>query len=234
MKFLVHASGSSGNCYQVTSGENSILIDPGIPIARIKQALNYRLYEILAALVSHSHGDHAAGVKKIVAAGIDTYMTLETAKAINVSGHRTHQILPLEKYIINTLQDEPAFTIIPFATNHDCPGSVGFVISDGADRLLFITDSFYVHNRFKDLNIIAIECNWSEETLAPDLEPVVRKRLYKSHFSLANVEKFLKANDLSAVREIHLIHMSNGNSDPAMFKRRIEQLTGLPTIAHRK
>jgi len=233
MEFIVHASGSSGNCYQVTSGENSILVDPGIPIARIKQVLNYRLYEILAVLVSHSHGDHSAGVKKIVAAGIDTYMTLETAKALNVSGHRTHQILPLQRYTINNFQDEHAFTIVPFETQHDCPGSVGFLISDGADRLLFITDSFYVHNRFKGLNIIAIECNWAEETLAPNLEPVVRKRLYKSHFSLANVEKFLLANDLNAVREIHLIHMSNGNSDPAMFKQRIERLTGLPTITHR-
>ena len=233
MKFIVHASGSSGNCYQVTSGDNSILIDPGISIARVKRALNYRLYDILAALVTHSHGDHTKAVSKIVAAGIDTYMTLETAKAINVSGHRTHQILPLQQYIINDLTDKPAFSFLPFLTNHDCPGSVGFLINDERDRLLYACDTFYVHNRFKDLNIIAIECNWSEETLAPDLDPVVRKRLYKSHFSLKNVIKFLLANDLSKVREIHLIHMSNGNSDPAMFKQKVEQATGRPVLAHR-
>lgn len=233
MKFIVHASGSSGNLYQVTSGDNSILIDPGIPIARIKQILNYRLHEILAALVSHSHGDHSAGVKRVAAAGIDCYMTIETAKALDVSGHRTHEIFPLQSFNINSLTGDLAFTVIPFATNHDCSGSVGFLINDGRDRLLFVTDSFYIHNRFKDLNIIAIECNWAEETLAPDLDPVVRKRLYKSHFSLKNVIKFLLANDLDKVREIHLIHMSNGNSDPAMFKQRVEQATGRPVIAHR-
>lgn len=73
-----------------------------------------------------------------------------------------------------------------------------------------------------------VECNWSKSTLDPDLDPSVKKRLLRSHFSLENVKKFLAANDLSRVREIHLLHLSDGNSDAAMFKAEIEQLTGKP------
>jgi phosphoribosyl 1,2-cyclic phosphodiesterase len=48
----------------------------------------------------------------------------------------------------------------------------------------------------------------------------------QSHFSLENVKEFLKANDLSRVRQIWLLHLSDGNSDAELFKQEIEKLTG--------
>lgn len=97
---------------------------------------------------------------------------------------------------------------------------------------MFATDTFYLHNRFAGVNYIAIECNYSVRTMAPDMNPIVKKRLYKSHFSLENVKKFLVSTDLSRVREIHLIHMSKGNSDPRWFKSEVQRVTGKPTITH--
>lgn len=38
----------------------------------------------------------------------------------------------------------------------------------------------------------------------------------------------LKANDLSKVREIWLLHLSDGNSDAERFKREVMELTGKP------
>jgi phosphoribosyl 1,2-cyclic phosphodiesterase len=81
---------------------------------------------------------------------------------------------------------------------------------------------------FTGLTIIAVECNWSKETLAPNLDRVVRERLYTSHFSLENVIKFLKANDLSKVHSIYLLHLSRDNADPEYFRSEIEKLTGKP------
>jgi len=226
MEFIVHASGSAGNLYQVTSGDQSLVIDPGIPIKKIKRALAYRLSAVTAALISHSHGDHSKAVHDLVKFGVPCVMTAPSAAALKINGHRLRTIEPLKQIDIDI------FSIVAFPTQHDCPGSVGFLISDGVDKLLFATDTYYLHNQFVGLNHIAIECNYSIKTLAPDLDPTVRKRLYKSHFSLENVIKFLRSTDLSRLREIHLIHMSKGNSDPVWFKSEVERATGKPTITH--
>ncbi|WP_454055620.1 hypothetical protein [Clostridium sp. Marseille-Q7071] len=41
----------------------------------------------------------------------------------------------------------------------------------------------------------------------------------KSHFELENVKDFLRATDLKEVKEIILIHLSDGNSNSAEFKQ---------------
>lgn len=226
MEFRVHASGSAGNLYQVISGDKSLIIDPGIPIRRIKQSLDFKLSTVSGALISHSHGDHSKAVHDLAKFGVNCWMTLSTALALKFQGHRLHFIKPRRQFGIDH------FSILAFDTQHDCPGSVGFLISDGNEILLFATDTFYLINRFANLNIIAIECNYSDETMATGLHPVRLQRLYKSHFSLENVKKFIEANNMSSVREIHLIHMSQVNADPGFFQDEIERLTGKPTITH--
>ena len=42
-------------------------------------------------------------------------------------------------------------------------------------------------------------------------------------------DEMLKANDLSKVEEIHLLHLSSANSDAEGFKRQVQSLTGIPT-----
>jgi DNA-binding transcriptional MerR regulator len=54
----------------------------------------------------------------------------------------------------------------------------------------------------------------------------MKKRLLRLHFSLENVKEFLRANDLSKVQEIWLLHLSDNNSDEERFKREIMELTG--------
>lgn len=226
MEFIVHASGSTGNLYQVTSENHSLVIDPGIPIAKIKKALRYKTASLSGALISHSHADHSKGALSLAKMGVDCWMTEPTASSLKINGHRIHHIEPLQQFEIGD------FSVLPFETQHDCPGSVGFLISDGDTKLLFATDTFYIHHRFSGVNIYAIECNYAKETMDKWLHPERKRRLYKSHFSLENVIKFLKANDLSQASEIHLIHMSQQNADPVWFMDQIQRATGKPVITH--
>lgn len=46
--------------------------------------------------------------------------------------------------------------------------------------------------------------------------------------SLETCIELLKANDLSKVKEIHLIHLSDSNSDAEEFRRTIEDMTKIP------
>lgn len=69
---------------------------------------------------------------------------------------------------------------MPFSIEHDCKEPLGFLISDGIDRLMFVTDTHYLKYTFKGLTKIAVECNHSLELIA-DLEPTRKKRLMETH-----------------------------------------------------
>ena len=222
----VLASSSRGNCYRVSDGNTPLLIEAGIPYKQIQQQVNYQLSGISGVLVTHEHMDHAKAVKDLVKAGIDCYMSEGTASAIGVTGHRIKTVTPNEKFSINT------WTIMPFSTQHDAAEPLGFLlVNEAGDKLLFATDTYYIRYCFNNLNYIMVECNYSYDLLMANVEAgyipeSMKKRLLRSHFSLANVKEFLKANDLTKVQEIHLLHLSDGNSDAERFKREIQELTG--------
>jgi phosphoribosyl 1,2-cyclic phosphodiesterase len=78
-----------------------------------------------------------------------------------------------------------------------------------------------------------LECNFSNEILERNyanglIERSRYIRLMESHMSLERVKDFLKANDTSKLKEIYLMHLSDSNSDAALFKKEIEQITGVP------
>jgi len=78
-----------------------------------------------------------------------------------------------------------------------------------------------------------IECNYSkkilDENIAAGRVPAAQKnRIIKSHMSLKTVKDMLRANDLSQVKEIHLLHLSDRNSSAKLFKKEIQELTGKP------
>lgn len=228
IEFSTYASGSSGNLYRISDGSASLLIECGIPIREIRKRLNFELSNISGCLVSHGHFDHCIAVLDMMKAGIDCYMTAGAYEPLGLSGHRLKTIKAGVQVQIGP------FTVMPFATEHDAAEPVGFLIQSGADKLLYLTDSYYCRYRFSGLNMIAVECNYHlpilQANLAAGIVPMALKnRILKSHFSLDNVKEFLKANDLSQVREIHLIYLSETNSDVDLFKTKIERLTRKPT-----
>ncbi|GAB5829306.1 TPA: hypothetical protein O2V65_002656 [Staphylococcus aureus] len=50
----------------------------------------------------------------------------------------------------------------------------------------------------------------------------------ESHFSLEHAIGMLKANDLTRLEEIHLIHLSSQNSNTKYIKSEIQKVTGVP------
>ncbi|MDW7673207.1 MAG: MBL fold metallo-hydrolase [Bacillota bacterium] len=220
------ASGSKGNCYHITDGSTPLLLECGIPFKEIQRGLDFMTSEIKGCLISHEHGDHAKGAKDIMKAGIEIIASRGTCKALSIEGHRVSWAVPKLQFTIGT------WAILPFETQHDAAEPLGFLLANKAgDKLLFATDTYYVKYKFTGLTHLLIECNYAADILSANLEsgavPVsLKNRLLKSHFSLDNVKDFLKANDLSKLEEIWLIHLSDGNSDAERFKREIQELTG--------
>lgn len=218
------ASGSRGNCYHATDGKTPLLLECGIGIQSIRRWLNFKLSSIAGVLISHEHKDHCRAVLDVMWAGVDCYMSQGTAEALGVDGHRVKIVRPKEQFKVGT------WTALPFSTQHDAADPLGFLLaSQTGDKLLFATDTYYVRYKFRGLNYIMVECNYSLGILQKNAAQVplaIKKRILRSHFSLENVKEFLKANDLSKVQEIWLLHLSDDNSDAEYFKREIQKLTG--------
>src|SRR5690625_2922535 len=222
------ASGSSGNAYLITDGHTPLLLECGISYRDIQIATNFQTSNIAGCLISHEHKDHSKTLKDVLRAGIDVYASQGTIDQEGIDHHRLKSIKAKQQFKIGT------WSILPFDIQHDVAEPLGFLLmNQQGEKLLFATDTFYVKYKFKGLTHIMIECNYSLDILNENIEsgrvhPAMKRRLMKSHFSLENVKEFLKANDLSKLQEIHLLHLSDSNSNEEQFKKEIQELTGKP------
>lgn len=237
MEFKPIASSSKGNCYIVTSpGVSPLLIEAGIPIRKIREALGFSLSNVAATLISHEHMDHAKAVKDLLKAGVDCYMSVGTAKMLGVDGH--HRTTTIEPFGVEMVGP---WTVFTFPLEHDAAESFGFFVLHPAtnERCLFIPDTGFIKNRFTGVNILCIECNNLEEILSANIingsiPAVAGRRIRRHHMSLERVISMLKANDLSLCREIWLLHLSDRNSDEAKMIRTVQEVTGIPCRACEK
>lgn len=224
------ASGSKGNAYHISDGQTSLLLEAGVPFKQIQKALKFNLQNTVGCLITHEHMDHAKYTNQMLSAAINCYMSTGTASALNIEHHRIKTIQANKQYQIGT------WTIIAFDVQHDVNEPFGFLIrSKEGDVLLFATDTYYIKQRFKGITHMMIECNYAQSVLDQNLEDgkihnFLYKRVMKSHFSLENLTEFIKANDLSQVDEIHLLHLSDKNSDEKLMYETIAKLTGKRVI----
>lgn len=226
------ASGSSGNAYAVDDGESVLLLEAGIPAKKILSGFLPLLPRVAGCLITHEHGDHACGAVGLAGRGIDLYATAGTFASVpgDVPAHRRRDAQKGVQFRLGS------WIVLPFETEHDAAEPVGFLLYSLAaqEKLLFATDTYYIPNTFRGLNVVMVECNYSRDLLEENIKAgriprLLKNRLLRSHFSLDNVKTFLAANDLSDCRRIYLLHLSGGNSDPERFKREIQELTGIVT-----
>jgi len=228
MTFSSLASSSSGNLYVVTDADGRRLaIECGLSLRRMREALGFTLSSLDGVLVSHSHDDHCAAALDIMQMGSPSvWASRSTLDAINGSGgvHR-HAGRELEP---GTIQEVGAFHVLPFDAHHDAPGALGFVVlSRDGGALLYACDTSHVPMQFRGLTHIAVECNFAIDLLR-ESSAEHRTRVVKNHMSLERVVEMLRQADLSKVREVHLLHLSDAHSDAERFRREVEAATGKP------
>jgi phosphoribosyl 1,2-cyclic phosphodiesterase len=227
MDFRSLASSSRGNAYLLTSGTSRLLLECGLHLADLQRRAGHQLGAVDACLVTHEHMDHARSAAGLLRIGVEVWTSAGTAAALGLEGHGLHVLRDGVQVQIGPYLGP--WTVLPFDAVHDAAEPLGFLISDGVDKLLFATDTAYLPWRFHGLTMIAIECNWASDLLG-DLSPERRARLEGAHMGLEQVQELLAANDLSHCRSIHLLHLSRAHSDAARFKTEIERQTGIPVV----
>lgn len=221
----VIATGSKGNFYILEAGEEILLLECGIQIKEIKKALNFDLSKVVGCLLSHSHNDHCKAVEEVL-----KFTDVFTSKGTK---EELQERFTLNRHCFEIEHNKPfeigGFMIVPFNTQHDTKEPLGFLIyHKDIGNVIFATDTYYLKYKFRNVDHVLIECNYSENILE-NLEPY-RARLLKSHMNLETLKETLSYWDLSRTKDITLIHISDGNGDPERFKEEIESLTGIKTI----
>lgn len=227
MKLTVINSNSSGNCYVLQNDKEALIIECGVHIDKIKQAVGYSIIKVAGCILSHEHKDHSKSVFEMMGAGINVWSSKGTHQACGSFGkHRAKIMEKGHSYQIGS------FSVLPFDVKHDCAEPFGFLINHHeTGTILFLTDSYYTEYTFKNLRNVIIEANYCETILDRKLRDgaspkFLRDRVIESHMSLQTCLQTLQANDLGNVNNILLIHLSDSNSDEGRFKKEVQQLTG--------
>ena len=216
MEFEQFYSGSSGNLYQVTASNGKrLIIDPGVAWKKVLGALKYKTSGIEGCFLSHSHQDHCQALHEVRKAGIEIYSSKATLQSIKMdTGRRINAVAN------KTLVRLKSFEVLCFDTFHDAPEPLGFVVreKESGEHLLFATDTKCIKQRFPyAFSIIAIECSFNGEYLAKkvkagEIDESLARRLLTSHMEEKETLRYLQEFcDLSACRQVHLLHMSASN-----------------------
>ena len=237
MNLKVLGSSSSGNCYILENEKEALVIEAGVSFKEVKKALNYNISKIVGVLVTHEHGDHAKCIHEYLDNRINVYASQGTIqnckKAVNHQ-FKAKVIRAFEKFEIG------GFKVNPFDVQHDVEEPLGFFIDHSeTGNFIFATDTYYLKYTFKDLANIIIECNYSRDILYENIglgriSGTLKNRTLKSHMSYDNCVEALKANDLSKVNNIVLIHLSDTNSNEIEFQKGIKELTGKNVFVAKK
>lgn len=227
MNLKIINSNSAGNCYILENDNEALIIECGVAFPKIKQALGFNLKKVAGCLLTHEHGDHAKSAKDLMLMGINVYATEGTHQACgNAKHHRAIVTFKGDEFKVGN------FKIKTFDIQHDVAEPAGFLIwHQETGLVLFLTDSYYCKYKFPGLNNILIEANYCKKILdrrmaGGEAPESVLNRVIKSHMSLQNCKEMLGSNDLTAVNNIVLIHLSDGNSDAVRFKKEVEEQTG--------
>ena len=233
MELSVLGSSSRGNCYILQDSDEALIIEAGVAISNILEAVSYKVDKVVGCIVSHEHKDHSKSVEKLQSYGVKCYMSKGTSEGVKYSTY--------PEIVENGKQFSiGSFSILPFDTHHDSNEPLGYLISHKSfGTLLFAIDTCYLPYTFADLSNIMIECNYSEDILDRNVKegvvhPIVRKHIAKSHMSLQTCKEALQANDLTKVDKVILLHLSKDNGDAERFKTEVAQAVGKDVLIAEK
>lgn len=217
MTLKVIGSGSSGNSYALIDNDNKmLLLDLGLPAREIKKAIDFRISDVVGAVVTHQHQDHSKSVADFKKMGIPIFSPYTSLEPMDFSGWQG----TIQAFDLTDLSGKWMHTN---ADGSECP-CYGFLIThQDMGRLLYITDTELVKWRFKDTNHILISCNYIKDNL-DDENLAKRNHVLRGHMELETVKEFIKANASDNLQNVILCHLSEQNSDAERMVAEVQKI----------
>lgn len=217
MKLKCIATGSTGNCYALTSnGGETLILDCGIPIKEIKKGLDWNVKDVVGVLCTHKHLDHSKSVKDFEAMGIPVFAPYISEKPMKI-GNGDFRV---QAFDLTTIDGNWTHTD---ANGEPCP-IYGFLITHKEmGRMLYITDCELIKWRFKDINHILLGVNYDKDLVDKDNDPKTR-HVFRGHLSIDTACDFVKANYSDSLQNVIMCHLSSENSDRDSFIEKMKKV----------
>lgn len=222
-------SGSGGNAFLVSAGEDAILIDAGKSAKRLCTALSaagVAAETIRAIFVTHEHNDHISALPVFLKKH-PIPVHIQHASAYKLANDpAAAPCLCLHSPIFE--EQVGCMRVRSFPTPHDSMGSVGFriEISQGDEKPLCIgyaTDIGYVTNEIEEgltgCDAVILESNHDPQMLKDGPYPYeLKRRIASNRGHLSNPDSAELAARLCAAgtRGLMLAHLSQENNEPAL------------------
>ena len=209
LKIKVLGSGSKGNCYLLDYGEETLILDCGVPVKEVKKGLDFNISRVVGAICTHIHQDHSLCVKDFKNMGIPVF---EGYKSYEDGRNTMHS------------KEFGSFKIKTFQLPHDDVLNCGFYITVADQKILYMTDFEYCKYRFTKQNIdhILIECNYQQELINTDLPQFYHK--IKGHASLNTCRDFIDVNKSDNLKTVLLLHMGGDTCNAMECVEEIQNL----------
>ena len=216
------ASGSSGNAYLITAGDERLLVDCGVGIREIETALimtGATVHDLVGTLVSHEHTDHVRSLTSLARRPLPLLMTSGTAGATGVGAHRATLLSPGEP------AELAGFRVTAIPTQHDAEQPCGFQIEAAGFCVSILTDMGCVADEtvaaVDRSDLLVVEANHDTEMLRNGPYPAHLKRRIAGdlgHLSNRQCVELLSdgLRPGSGPNTIWLAHLSATNNRPSV------------------
>ena len=216
MKLKCIATGSSGNCYTLTSSSGETLIlDCGMPIKEIKKGLDWNIKDVVGVLCTHKHLDHSKSVKDFEAMGIQILAPYlgDSRKSMNMGEFtvKPFDLTTIDGNWTHTNADGEPCPIYGFLINHKEMG-----------RMLYITDCELIKWKFKDINHILLGVNYDKDLI--DRGTGKANHVFRGHLSIDTACDFVKANYSDSLQNVIMCHLSAENADKDSFIEKMKKV----------
>lgn len=217
MKLKCIATGSTGNCYTLTSNSGETLIlDCGIPIKEIKKGLDWNIKDVVGVLCTHQHLDHSKSVKDFEAIGIPVFAPYRSLKPMIIGDYK----LKVQAFDLTTVDGRWTHTN---ADGSECP-CYGFLITHPEiGKMLYITDTELIKWRFKDINHILLGVNYDKNLIDRD-NTGKANHVFRGHLSIDTACDFVKANYSDSLQNVIMCHLSSENADSDSFIEKMKKV----------
>lgn len=224
MIIRVFASGSSGNCMLVSEGDSHLLIDAGISMLRIQQALRQAdldIQDIGGVLITHEHSDHVSGLKTLLRRhALPLYAPHTVAARLCgqlPAAEEMMRVIPVGRSV-----EIAGLTVRAFHTPHDTDESVGYRVT-GRGVFALATDLGHVTDEVLEgllgADAVLIESNHDLDMLRDGGYPLyLKRRILSERGHLSNTDCAALALRLceAGTRSFILGHLSRENNRPEL------------------